>query len=107
MEFLSPSLYNTFKDDFLLCLSVWPLYYVWYVWFSCRAYTSLLIEKLIIYGLSIRLASILQHTSQTGLFVFTTYLIMSRNWCATHSAFVILQAAVHFMKMHSFSTTNR
>lgn len=29
-EFFSPGLYNTFKNDFLLCLSVWPLYYFWY-----------------------------------------------------------------------------
>jgi hypothetical protein len=28
-QFLSPTLYTIFKRDFLLCLGVWPLFYLW------------------------------------------------------------------------------
>jgi hypothetical protein len=53
------------------------------------------------------LANILQHVTQTGLFIFSSYLILTKNWCSTHAAFVILQACAHFMKMHSYTTVNR
>lgn len=58
-------------------------------------------------GLPEKVAFILQHLSQTGMFLFSIYMILKKNWCATHSAFVIMQTCCHFMKMHSYSTTNR
>jgi len=58
-------------------------------------------------GLSPWIASILQHLTQGGLFIYSTCIILNNNWCSTHSAFVILQACSHFMKMHSYVTVNR
>ena len=66
-----------------------------------------MIEKAIVAGLPQSLGYILQHLSQTGMFIFSIVLILKKNWCATHSAFVIMQTSVHYMKMHSFSVTNR
>jgi hypothetical protein len=53
------------------------------------------------------LAHILQHATQAGLFIFSSVLILNKDWCSTHAAFVILQASAHFMKMHSYTTVNR
>lgn len=72
-----------------------------------RSFTSFLLQKLILVGLSPSAAVILQHLTQTGLFIFSPYIILRENWCASHAAFVVLQACVHFMKMHSYTTVNR
>lgn len=98
--FFSPHLYNTFKQDYILCVLVWPLFFAW-------SFTSFLLQKLIIKGIPHWLALILQHLTQFGLFLFSSVLILTKNWCSTHAAFVILQACAHFMKMHSYTTVNR
>jgi hypothetical protein len=53
------------------------------------------------------ISNIFQHLTQAGLFIFSSYLILTRNWCSSHAAFVIMQACTHFMKMHSYTTVNR
>jgi len=58
-------------------------------------------------GLKHNIALFIQHLTQTGLFVYSTIIILKHNWCSTHTAFIILQACVHFMKMHSYITVNR
>ena len=98
--FLEPSLYTTFMNDYFLCLLVWPLFFLW-------SFTSFLIQKLIILGISERIGLILQHLTQAGLFIFSLILILVKDWCSTHAAFVIIQACAHFMKMHSYTTVNR
>jgi hypothetical protein len=75
--------------------------------FFAWSFTSFFLQKLIIKGIPYTLAVILQHLTQTGLFIFSSYLILTKNWCSTHAAFVILQACTHFMKMHSYTTVNR
>jgi hypothetical protein len=75
--------------------------------FFAWSFTSFFLQKLIIMGIPHILANILQHVTQTGLFIFSSYLILTKNWCSTHAAFVILQACAHFMKMHSYTTVNR
>lgn len=72
-----------------------------------RSFTSYAIQLLILRGLPQPAVLVMQHSTQAGLFIFSTVLILSRDWCSTHAAFVILQACVHFMKMHSFTTVNR
>ena len=99
-SFFSPSLYNTFRTDYFVCIMLWPLFYFW-------SFTSILIEKAILLGMPEKIGFVLQHLSQTGMFIFSIVLIIKKNWCATHSAFVIMQTCAHFMKMHSYSTTNR
>ncbi len=75
--------------------------------FFAWSFTSFILQKLIILGVPDICAVILQHLTQAGLFIFSSVLILSKNWCSTHAAFVILQACVHFMKMHSYTTVNR
>jgi hypothetical protein len=72
-----------------------------------RSFTSFFLQKLIVYGLNSKIALIIQHLTQAGLFIFSPYIILKENWCSSHAAFVILQACVHFMKMHSYTTVNR
>lgn len=99
-EFLKDSLYNTFKNDYVLCLMVWPLFFLW-------SFTSFVLQKLILMGIHPYLSLAYQHLTQAGLFIFSSYLILTRNWCSSHAAFVIIQACAHFMKMHSYTTVNR
>ena len=54
-----------------------------------------------------KLSLLLQHTTQSGLFVYSVYVVFANDWCSTHAAFVVLQACAHFMKMHSYITVNR
>lgn len=75
--------------------------------FFAWSFTSFLLQKLIIRGIPNILATIIQHSTQFGLFLFSSVLILNKNWCSTHAAFVILQACAHFMKMHSYTTVNR
>jgi hypothetical protein len=58
-------------------------------------------------GLPRPLALLLQHATQSGLFIYSIFVVFTNNWCSTHAAFVILQACTHFMKMHSYITVNR
>lgn len=57
--------------------------------------------------MNIKIALILQHFTQIGLFAYSLFVIFRNNWCSTHSAFVVIQACAHFMKMHSYVTVNR
>lgn len=75
--------------------------------FFAWSFTSFILQKLLLIGISPTLSTILQHLTQTGLFLFSLILILRKNWCSTHAAFVILQACAHFMKMHSYTTVNR
>lgn len=78
----------------------WPLFSLW-------SFTSFFLQKFVLMGMNQKVVTILQHLTQSGLFIFSTVIILNKNWCVTHSAFVIMQACVHFMKMHSFTTVNR
>ena len=98
--FLEPYLYETFKNDYVLCLMVWPLFFAW-------SFTSYILQKMVLLGVFPFIITLCQHLTQAGLFIFSSYLILTRNWCSTHAAFVIMQACVHFMKMHSYTTVNR
>ena len=79
---------------------VWPFFFVW-------SFTSFFLQKLIILGMHPTLSLIYQHMTQAGLFIFSSYIILTRNWCSSHAAFVIMQTCTHFMKIHSYTTVNR
>lgn len=98
--FLEPYLYETFKTDYILCIMVWPLFFGW-------SFTSFLLQKMVLLGVPSPVIIIFQHLTQSGLFIFSSYMILTRNWCSSHAAFVIMQACVHFMKMHSYTSVNR
>ena len=98
--FLEPNLYHTFQEDFILCIMVWPLFFLW-------SFTSYFLQILILRGIPNWFAHLYQHATQSGLFIFASYMILKNDWCATHASFVILQACTHFMKMHSYTTVNR
>lgn len=67
--FFEPYLYNTFKEDYFLCVMVWPLFFLW-------SFTSFFLQKLIIKGIPNSLAVIIQHLTQLGLFIFSSVLIL-------------------------------
>ncbi|EAR83561.1 membrane bound O-acyltransferase, MBOAT protein (macronuclear) [Tetrahymena thermophila SB210] len=96
----SPVLFNSFKNDFFLCIITWPLFYAW-------SYTAFILQKLILLGLNDKLASILQHSTQSAIFVYTIYMTFTRDWCSTHATFCCLLACSHFMKMHSYTQANK
>lgn len=79
---------------------VWPLFFFW-------SFTSFILQKMIVAGIHPYISTTFQHLTQSGLFIFSSYLILTKNWCSSHAAFVIIQACAHFMKMHSYTTVNR
>lgn len=105
--FLDTTLYSEVRVDFLFCAITWPLFFLWYTPPLYRSFTSFFLQKMIIRGLPRILALLLQHATQSGLFIYSVFVVFKNNWCSTHAAFVILQACAHFMKMHSYITVNR
>eukprot|EP00744_Colponema_vietnamica_P004820 GILI01007140.1.p1 GENE.GILI01007140.1~~GILI01007140.1.p1 ORF type:complete len:447 (-),score=126.18 GILI01007140.1:244-1584(-) len=83
-----------------------PLLLTWLV-FSSWAYTALLLQNLVMMGLPSLLVHVLQHGSQAFLIFFSVWLAFHRDWSIVQTGFVVIQSIVHFMKMHSYTTTNR
>ena len=34
-------------------------------------------------------------------------MVLTKDWCLSHSFFISIQACVHFIKMHSYTVMNR
>lgn len=81
-------------------LAVWPIcsLYCWTAW---------LLQRLTLAGISNVLRVFLQHLTQTFMFVVAAYMILTRDWGFTQSTFVTLLVLTHFMKMHSYTVSNR
>lgn len=92
--------YNEFKKEFILCVTTWPLFYLW-------SYTAFFLQKLILLGLPRPLEILIQYTTQLMMFAYTMYQVLTRNWCTTHAAFTSMVSCTHFMKMHSYTVMNR
>lgn len=92
--------FNSFKKEYALCLLQWPLFYMW-------SYTSFVLQYLILHGVPQVIVTVLQHSFQTSLFLYTMYQALSRDWCSTHVIFTSFACCTHFMKMHSYTNMNR
>ena len=97
--FTDPLIFQLFSEDLLFVLSLWPLFTLW-------SFTTFFIQKAITKGLSINIANALHYLSLTVLFSVPPYLIHKYNWLPTHGCFLLFQACIHFMKMHSYHRTN-
>lgn len=58
-------------------------------------------------GYNKKLLRVLKHCSQIVILVFGTVVVIRKNWPVSHRSFVLMQMFVHFMKMHSYTNTNR
>ena len=59
----------------------WPLYYLW-------SHIAYLLQLLTLYNMPRWLLFVIQHSSQSFMFLYSHYLVVTRNWCLTHAAFV-------------------
>jgi sterol O-acyltransferase len=91
--------YEMVKDIYLV-ISMWPLFSLW-------TYLALILQWLVLKGMPNKLAIIFQHCTQSLMFVFTFYIVITRDWGVSQSLFVSALVLVHFMKMHSYTLTNR
>lgn len=100
--FVKPTLMNRIVKDLEILLIVYPLFYIW----SYLAYfLQILIKNNIVTSNTTIL--ILQHSSQTGVFIMTTLFCLHSNMCVTHMTFTVVQCMIHFFKMHSYTLVNR
>ncbi len=60
--FLEDSLYSTFQEDLLLCLLIWPLFFLW-------SFNAWFLQIWLRRGLHETLGSISQQGPQLGLFI--------------------------------------
>ena len=79
---------------------IWPLFHVW-------SYSAYFLQLLILKGIPRWIAIIIQHTTQSGIFLFTTLICLYGDMCTTHNCFTCFQCIIHFFKMHSYTEVNR
>ena len=98
--FVEDSFFWTMVDDGKFVALIWPgvFLYTWLAYF---------LQLLILQGLSGKIATILQHLSQSIMFMITTYIVLTRNWGFSQTMFITLLSFTHFMKMHSYTIVNR
>ncbi|OMJ77086.1 hypothetical protein SteCoe_22127 [Stentor coeruleus] len=82
----------------IICLWIGVFSYCWLAY---------LLQMLIINGLNNKLSLLFQHLTQSIVFIFVFALGFTRNWGFTQTLFSLLLALTHFMKMHSYTLTNR
>jgi len=86
--------------DFEFLFIIWPLFHVW-------SYLAYFLQLLVLKGLPRWISIILQHLTQSGIFILTTIICLKGNMCSTHNIFTCIQCMVHFFKMHSYTEVNR
>lgn len=92
---------------FLLMIHDLPLLVLTWLGFFFWTWLALFLELLIQRGLPAWAAAIFQHTSQSMIFIVTCYLVFTRDWGFSQTLFVSALVLVHFMKMHSYTMSNR
>jgi sterol O-acyltransferase len=98
-EYFNTALFNSFKKDFFIVVSTWPLFTIW-------TFNAFILQKLVVRGMPLWMMYILQHLTQLIMFFVCIYAIIDKNWGVTHTTFILFQACIHFMKMHSYCATN-
>mmetsp|Transcript_35182 Transcript_35182/g.39939 ORF Transcript_35182/g.39939 Transcript_35182/m.39939 type:complete len:453 (-) Transcript_35182:350-1708(-) len=87
--------------DMPYVIGLWPLFTMWCFW-------AFLMQKTIFrFNLPFWLVISVQHCFHLAMVVVSYYIIENYNWPASHTAFMIVQSLVHFMKMHAYMVTNR
>jgi sterol O-acyltransferase len=97
---LEGSFFTGMMKDFKVILVLWPSFFAW----SWNAY---FLQLLVLKGLPKVLTGVIQHATQSLMFITAWYLVYSREWEFCQTVFVTFLALVHFMKMHSFTLVNR
>ncbi|CAG9310946.1 unnamed protein product [Blepharisma stoltei] len=87
-------------QDFFVVSLIWPGIF-------CYSWLAYFLQLLIIKGFPLKVANILQHFSQSLMFIAASHLTLARNWGLTQTSFATMLALVHFMKMHSYTMVNR
>ena len=90
---------NMMKDATVLLL-------LWLGVFS-YSWVAFALQLLILKGVSQAMIIVIQHLTQSVMFVFIIFLAFSRDWGLTQTLFSHLLVITHFMKMHSYTLVNR
>lgn len=99
---IKPTLVTRLFKDLEILIIVFPLFNIW-------SYLAFILQLLIKHNIiaNSKIIFILQHASQSGIFLFTTLFCIRSNMCVTHMAFTVVQCMIHFFKMHSYTLVNR
>jgi hypothetical protein len=98
--FLKTLMIERMVHDLSILVIIWPLFHCW-------TYLAYILELLYLRGVPQWMCFIFQNLTQTGIFIFTSYVCLFSNMCTSHVLFTLTQCIVHFFKMHSYSMTNR
>eukprot|EP00743_Colponemidia_sp_Colp-15_P001405 GILK01001541.1.p1 GENE.GILK01001541.1~~GILK01001541.1.p1 ORF type:complete len:470 (-),score=70.38 GILK01001541.1:121-1467(-) len=93
-------LWNNMTRDLMALGIAWFCMFVW-------SFTALFLQKAILAGLPPFLVLVCQHGSQAAMMAVMIVLSVARGWSVGHTGFIVVQSIVHFMKMHSYTMTNR
>ena len=101
--------YGGFVEDNFFWRMVADGKFVSLIWPGVFLYTWLAygLQLLILKGLPQSLATIIQHSSQSLMFILATYIVFIRDWGFTQTLFIVLLTFTHLMKMHSYTLVNR
>ena len=94
------SFFTGMMKDFKVILILWPCFFAW-------SWNAFVLQLLVLKGLPKVVAAVIQHSTQSLMFITAWYLVHSRDWEFSQTVFVTFLALVHFMKMHSFTLVNR
>ncbi|CAG9315834.1 unnamed protein product [Blepharisma stoltei] len=99
-SFFEQTFFENMVRDGKLVVLIWPcvFLYSWIAFFH---------QRLILAGLPHSGSWIIQHSSQSLMFLVTSYLVLTRDWGFTQTIFITFLCFTHFMKMHSYTQINR
>jgi sterol O-acyltransferase len=98
--FVEDSFFWAMVSDGKYIMMIWPGVFI-YSWLGY------VLQLLILKGLPLYLSTILQHLTQSIMFIAATYIVLNRDMGFSQSLYIILLTFVHFMKMHSYTVVNR
>ncbi|CAG9314014.1 unnamed protein product [Blepharisma stoltei] len=99
-SFFEETFFDNMITDGKFVILIWPsvFLYSWLAFFH---------QLLILAGLPKAISFIVQHSSQSLMFLVSTYLVLTRDWGLPQTLFVTGLCFTHFMKMHSYTQVNR
>eukprot|EP01054_Gregarina_sp_Poly1_P002391 Gregarina_sp_Poly_1__2390@NODE_163_length_12241_cov_147_232955_g145_i0_p6_GENE_NODE_163_length_12241_cov_147_232955_g145_i0NODE_163_length_12241_cov_147_232955_g145_i0_p6_ORF_typecomplete_len401_score26_00MBOAT/PF03062_19/3_6e02MBOAT/PF03062_19/5e37MBOAT_2/PF13813_6/4_1e03MBOAT_2/PF13813_6/0_00072_NODE_163_length_12241_cov_147_232955_g145_i063717573 len=96
---MEPTLAKDMFEDFFILMAAWATCFSW----SFTAY--ILFKAMVKRIISMKFVSICQHTNQALLILGMIALIRWRQWAIFPSVFVVVVALIHYMKMHSYTSS--
>lgn len=93
-------LFNRMFKDLSILYTIWPLFHFW-------TYTAYLHELMILKKFPRFFTFVFNFICEYGILVFATYYCLYADLPTPPTIYTLVQALIHFFKMHSYTYTNR